>query len=138
MKMKELHLIVDWHNFFSEDEMIDRINFFDMDLCEILHIPKLRNKVETMSEFYKYPVDDERGTIDFTAYLVKCDKKYEYRKTAKGNRLVSANMFDIKMHLRKIDDAIVHTTDTIHETKHALSVLELYEKYVYHHLKLID
>ena len=136
--MKELHLVVDWDNFFHEYEMIDRINFFDIDLCETLHIPKLRNKVETMSEFYKYPVDDERGTIDFTAYLVKCDKKYEYRKTAKGNRLVSATMFDLKMHLRKIDDASVHTTDNIHETKHALSVLELYEKYVYHYLKLID
>ena len=136
--MKELHLIVDWNNFFSEDEMIEHINYFHMDLCEILHIPRLRNKVKTMSKFYKYPVDDDRGTIDFKAYLVKCDKKYEYRKTAKGNRLVSANMFDIKIVLRENDNAIIHTTDNIHETKHALSVLKLYEKYVSHHLKLID
>jgi hypothetical protein len=136
--MKELHLIVDWMKTFDENEMIEYMNQFDIDLCEILHVPKLRNKTKTMSEFYKYPVDDDRGTIDFMVYLVKCDKKYEYRKTAKGNRLVSANMFDIKMVLRENDSAIIHTTDNIHETKHALSVLKLYEKYVSHHLKMID
>ena len=33
------------------------------------------------------------------------------------------------MVLRENDSAIIHTTDNIHETKHALSVLKLYEKY---------
>lgn len=136
--MKELHLIVDWKKFFGEDKMIEYINHFDMDLCEILYISKLKNKADTLSEFYKYPVDDDRGTVDFTAYLVKSNKHYEYRKTAKGNRLVSTNMFDIKMCLRKNNGAVIHTTDNIHETKHALSVLGLYEKYVCHHLKMID
>ena len=54
--MKELHLIVDWNNFFCEGEMIGYIKQFDMDLCEILYISKLKNKVETLSKFYKYPV----------------------------------------------------------------------------------
>ena len=97
--MKELHLIVDWIKTFDENQMIEYMNQFDIDLCEILYIPKLKNKTKIMSKIYKYPVDDVRGTIDFTVYLVKCDKKYEYRKTAKGNRLVSANMFDIKTYM---------------------------------------
>lgn len=136
--MTELHLIVDWRNYFDESQMIENIDKFHVSLCEILCIPKLKNKIQTMSEFYRYYVDDDRGEMDFTAYIVRSNKEYGYRETAKGRRRVNVNMFDLKMFLREFDGSVVHTTDNIHETKHALTVLGLYEKYVCHFLKSID
>tara|TARA_B100001094_G_scaffold192836_1_gene186697 strand:+ start:12380 stop:12790 length:411 start_codon:yes stop_codon:yes gene_type:complete len=136
--MNELHLIVDWDFYFSEETIIQYIDQYELELCETFHIPGLKNRIETMSEFYKYPVDDFRGENNFIAYLVKCPKVYGTRKTSKGKRRVNTIMLDIKQSLRKFEDAAVHTTDNVHETKHAMNVLGLYERYVAHYLKMID
>jgi len=131
MELVEQHLIIDWSNAISEDNMKTHINEHGLNLTDIIKIPKLENKCKTITEFYNvgFKVNDERGATDFTLYLVNSPCCYGYRKTTKGDRLVNTKLFDLKKFLRKKVSSQIHATDNIQETKDNLKVLGLYEKH---------
>ena len=127
--MMEQHLIIDWSNAYTEDDLKNKIEDAGLNLTKVLHVPKFENKKETLYKFYGRRVRDERGATDFRLYLVNSPCNYDYRKTTKGNRLVNTKVFDLKKVLRKKVRTQIHATDNIQETKDNLKVLGLYEKH---------
>lgn len=124
----ETHLLIDWTNHFTNIQ-----NYFPKNL-KIIHkikVDKLLNKKQVMSNFYRIPVDDFRGSTDFTIYIIKDTIPiYNMRKTSKGHRKVNISIFDLKIKLREITGGYkIHATDNIQETKDNLKVLGLYDKY---------
>ena len=78
---------------------------------------KLAQKKKIISEFYKFPVDDFRGSTDFNLYIIKdTNPIYDYRKTSKGYRKITGGYK-------------IHATDNIQETKDNLKALNLYHQY---------
>jgi hypothetical protein len=131
MELVEQHLIIDWSDAFSEDDMINHIKAGGLEFKEVIKVSKLENKSKTITKFYDvgFKVNDERGATDFTLYLVNSSCCYDYRKTTKGDRLVNTKVFDLKKKLRKKVKTQIHATDNIQETKDNLKVLGLYEKH---------
>jgi hypothetical protein len=131
MELVEQHLIIDWSDAFSEDDMINHIEDAGLEFKEVIKVSKLENKSKTITKFYDvgFEVDDERGATDFTIYLVNSPCCYDYRKTTRGERLVNTKLFDLKKKLRKKVKTKIHATDNIQETKDNLKVLGLYEKH---------
>lgn len=131
MELVEQHLIIDWSDAFSEDDMINHIKVGGLEFKEVIKVSKLENKSKTITKFYDvgFKVNDERGATDFTIYLVNSPCCYDYRKTTKGKRLVNTKLFDLKKKLRKKVKTQIHATDNIQETKDNLKVLGLYEKH---------
>lgn len=129
--MREQHLIIDWSNAFSEDDMVKQIENVGLQHIETIDVAKFKNKSKTLTKFYSvgYKVDDERGSTDFKIYLVTSPFCYDYRLTSKGNRLVNTILFDLKKKLRKQVKSKIHATDNIQETKDNLKVLGLYKKH---------
>jgi hypothetical protein len=129
IKMTETHLIIDWKNYFI---YIDDYITKPLRLITKQTIKKLNNKRKTMSEFYGVNVDDFRGEIDFTLYILEdTNPIYDYRKTTKGKRKVNINIFDLKIRLRNITGGgcKIHATDNIQETKDNLKTLNLFHQY---------
>lgn len=130
-RLMEQHLIIDWSNSLSSKIVTSHIQESGLTLTNVIHVPRLRYPVKTITEFYNvgFEVNDERGTTDFTVYLVDSPVVYDMRSTTKGDRLVNVKLFDLKQILRNLVTTQIHATDNIQETKCNLKVLGLYEKY---------
>jgi hypothetical protein len=132
----EIHLIIDWTNFF--DSLNNKLNN-NLTILHTLFIPTLNDRINIISAFYEQYVDDFRGKENFTLYIIKdTNPIYDFRNTSKGYRKVNINLFDIKKKLRNITGGYkIHATDNIQETKHNLKILGLFDKY-YHQKKFIN
>jgi hypothetical protein len=132
--LSEQHILIDWKGQRLHHAELAATAPPCLTIVHTLRVPKLKNKVKTMTRFYGVHVDDHRGMSDFTIYFIRDDcPVYSLRKTSKGMRLVNTNMFDFKMRLRADAPgsgfAYVHATDNIQETKDNLAVLKVSPKY---------
>ena len=138
MKNEEKHILIDWINFYSKEEIKRILIENDLFLIKIKEHYIPQNKVhETMCEFYnlkkyQWSKNDQRAKEPFTIYLIKDNSPiYKERNTSKGIRKVNVKMYDLKNNLRSSinsNNCFIHGTDNIQETKDNLRTLGLFDQ----------
>ena len=122
----ELHIVIDWTNYFTS---LETFMTYSLHISKKIIIPKLENKSKTMGQFYSRTkgINDFRGETDFTLYLIQdLNPIYDFRKTSRGNRKVNIHIFDLKTKLRNITGGVkIHATDNIQETEQNLQALNI-------------
>lgn len=134
----EVHLFILWEkSLYQKDRIVKDIESNFLVLKKYSIVWDSDNFSENISRFYGQNLpshsykEAECGTGEFVLILVKdLNPKYEYRETSNKKQLVNTNTFDAKNKYRMWTKGghKIHSTNTIHETKHDLYLL-LEKKY---------
>ena len=138
MQFQEQHILIDWKNIFSKEEIKKILINRNLSLIKFKQFKIPAKKVKsTMVKFYnlepyQWYENDKRGKKQFNIYII-LDKYpiYRERTTSKGFRYVNIKMFDLKKDLRMSigpKNCLIHASDNIQETKDNLRVLGLFKE----------
>ena len=134
----ETHLVVDWAKYYTEDFLEIACRRVGLEIIRVVAMSSIPDatRYATMSTFLRnvsLEASDPRGAVPFTIYILRdVNPAYEVRPMTKGGRRVNAKVFDLKHQLQNtggVAQLMLHSTDSIQETKDNLAALGLLEQY---------
>ena len=134
----ETHLVVDWAKYYTEDFLEIACRRVGLEIIRVVAMSSIPDatRYATMSAFLRnasLEASDPRGAVPFTIYILRdVNPAYEVRPMTKGGRRVNAKVFDLKHQLQNtggVAQLMLHSTESIQETKDSLAALGLLEQY---------